>query len=473
MDISQVELLVKQGESQHLEFKKSTANLKDIFQTICAFLNGDGGVVAIGVTDNGELVGQEVADKTKREIGLEIAKITPFSDSAIEVFYLPLSASTKQIIVFHITTDSTKRPYLYNGRSFVRIQSDTLSMPVEYYQQLTLSNSQFKDQWEDQTLPEITLNDLDTDEIIGTIKEGVMSGRIPEGYETQDPEKALTHLGLISNKQITRAGVILFGKQTEKLFPQCQLRLARFKGDNKNEFIDNKQIHGNVFKMIRAALSFANMHLPIAGTFSSDSVQRKDKPLFPISVLREAITNAICHRDYSYVGGSVSMAIYDDRLEIWNYGLLPPGLSIANLGKMNQSIPRNRRIANVLYYHKLFESWGRGIRLIIDGCVEAGHPVPVYSQNSGGILLTMPSARKTADKLYEHMNDDKQLTESQQEILTLLEKNHGLSTVELRDQLSFDPSERWVRDELNRLKSLGVIDAKGHTTARKWFITRK
>jgi ATP-dependent DNA helicase RecG len=472
MDISQVELLVKQGESQHLEFKKSTANLKDIFQTICAFLNGDGGVVAIGVTDDSQIVGQEVADKTKREIGLEIAKITPFSDSAIEVFYLPLSASTKQIIVFHITTDSTKRPYLYNGRSFVRIQSDTLPMPVEYYQQLTLSNSQFKDQWEDQPLPEITLGDLDTDEILGTIKEGVLSGRIPEGYETQDPEKALTHLGLMSNKQITRAGVILFGKQTEKLFPQCQLRLARFKGDNKNEFIDNKQIHGNVFKMIRAALSFANMHLPIAGTFSSDSVQRKDQPLFPISVLREAITNAICHRDYSYVGGSVSMAIFDDRLEIWNYGLLPPGLSIANLGKMNQSIPRNRRIANVLYYHKLFESWGRGIRLILDGCVEAGHPVPVYSQNSGGILLTMPSARMTDDKRLENKSEIL-LTESQQEILILLEKSHGLSTSELREQLSFNPSERWVRDELNRLKSLGMINAKGHTSARKWFLTLK
>jgi len=102
-------------------------------------------------------------------------------------------------------------------------------------------------------------------------------------------------------------------------------------------------------------------------------------------VLREAITNALCHRDYSFSGGSTSFAIYDDRIEIWNYGILPPGLSVNDLGDLNQSIPRNRRMANILYYHKLFESWGRGIRLIIDGCIEAGYPSPIYSINSGGV----------------------------------------------------------------------------------------
>src|SRR3990167_3345333 len=103
MDINQIKMLATQGESQQLEYKKSTANLKDILQTICAFLNGDGGTVLIGVEDNGNLVGQEVSDKTRREIGLEIAKIAPYSNSSIEIFYVPLS-ERKQIIVFHVTT---------------------------------------------------------------------------------------------------------------------------------------------------------------------------------------------------------------------------------------------------------------------------------------------------------------------------------------------------------------------------------
>lgn len=470
MDIGQVELMIKQGESQCLEFKKSTANLKDIFQTICAFLNGDGGSVLIGITDDGGLVGQEVSDKTKREIGLEIAKITPFSDSAIGVFYLPLLGTNRKIIIFHITTDSTKRPYLYSGRAYIRVQSDTLPMPVEYYQQLTISNSQFNDQWEDQPLMEVSINDLDTDEIIGTIKEGVLNGRIPEGYETQDPEKALNRLGLIKNNQVTRAALILFGKQPEKIFPQCILRLARFHGVNKSEFVDNKQVHGNIFKLIRSAMTFANSYLPIASTFSQDSMKRKDQPLFPISILREAITNAICHRDYSYAGGSVSLAIYDDRLEIWNYGLLPPGLLIESLGKLNQSVPRNRRIANVLYYHKLFESWGRGVKLIIDGCIEAGHPSPFYSQNSGGILLTMPSTRLLH---HNEKHAQKELTERQQEIISVLTKLGGLSTSELRDQMSSSITDRWLRNELNQLKESGYLDSKGQTTTKKWFVVKK
>lgn len=188
MDINQIKVLAAQGESQQLEYKKSTSNLKDVLQTICAFLNGDGGSVLIGVEDNGNLVGQEVSDKTKREIGLEIAKIAPFSNSSVEIFYVPFS-EVKQIIVFHVTTDSTKRPYTYNGRAYIRVQSDTLLMPPEYYQHLALSNAQFKDPWEDEPLISVTLNDLDLEEIISTIKEGVLNGRIPEGYETKDPEK--------------------------------------------------------------------------------------------------------------------------------------------------------------------------------------------------------------------------------------------------------------------------------------------
>jgi ATP-dependent DNA helicase RecG len=470
MNIEQVKVLAAKGESQQLEYKKSTSNLKDIFQTICAFLNGDGGIVLIGIEDTGKLVGQDVSDKTKREIGLEMGKIAPFSDSAIEVFYLSFT-SNRQLIIFHVTTDSTKKPYTYNGRAYVRLQTDTLPMPLEHYQQLMLGNEQFIDPWEDVPLEDINIEQMNTEEIITTIHEGVLNGRVPEGYETQDPIKALTRLGLINKQRMTRAALILFGKNPEIKFPQCILRLARFKGTDKSEFLDNKQISGNVFHLLRSALAFANLHLPIASTFSKDSIQREDKPLFPITILREAITNALCHRDYSYIGGSVSFAIYDNRLEIWSYGLLPPGLLIDTLGELNQSIPRNRRISNVLYYHKLFESWGRGVRLIMDGCIAAGHPQPIYSINSGGLLLTMPLSVTSHLRASEKLSDIAfTLTDRQQEILKIVKKTAELSTKEIHNLLVFPPSERWLRDQLNGLKRAGYLDSKGQTTAKKWFI---
>ena len=207
-----------------------------------------------------------------------------------------------------------------------------------------------------------------------------------------------------------------------------------------------------------------SMKLIISEAWIGDSLRIK-----PFSILREAITNALCHREYSYTGGSVSFAIYDDRIEIWSYGLLPPGLSIDELGELNQSIPRNRRIANVLYYHKLFESWGRGICLILDGCVEAGHPLPVYSINSGGLLLSMPTALTTGTELPKKP-DYKELTDRQQEIIILLKRSSGLSTAEIHSQLSSPPTERWLRDELNKLKANEYIDSIGSTTTKKWYV---
>lgn len=470
MDLNDISNLTKRGETTTLEFKKSTANLKSACETICAFLNGDGGTVLIGVTDNGQIVGQEISDKTKREIGVELAKITPLSE--VEIIYLNLPNTNKKIITFHVTTDSTKRPYLYDGRAYIRIESNTLPMPREYLQHLTMSNTQFNHSWEDQPQPKLSLDDLDTDEILSTINEGVLNGRIPEGYATQDPKRALHHLGLTTNNQITNAAIILFGKEPEKIFPQCLLRMARFVGVDKSEFIDNKQVHGNVFKLIRAALTFANTYLPIASTFPKDSIQRDDSPLFPIVALREAIANAVCHRDYSSVSGSISFAIYDDRLEIWNYGLLPPGISLASLKQGNQSIPRNRRIANVLYYHKLFESWGRGVQMIMSECKKAGHPEPFYIQESGGTKLILPSKQMTGSMMSASAPETPPLTKRQLEILNLFKKHNKLSTEEVHQGLTNPPSERQIREELSQLKKLGHIDYSGETRSRKWHFIK-
>jgi len=95
----------------------------------------------------------------------------------------------------------------------------------------------------------------------------------------------------------------------------------------------------------------------LIGGFLKNSIERVDIPLFPIPALREVFVNALCHRDYAFPGGSISFAIFDDRLEIWNYGLLPTGVSLETLKQMNQSVPRNQKIANVFYYHRMSESW--------------------------------------------------------------------------------------------------------------------
>lgn len=464
MNLEFITKLISTGESTTLELKKSTGRLKSACETVCAFLNTDGGYVILGVTDDLKIVGQEISDKTNREIGNELAKISP--KAHIEVHYIPLENNDKQIIIFHITTDSTRRPYMYDGKAYLRSQSDTIPMPLEYLQQLTISNARDSHSWENQTLPNATLDDLDMDEIIRTVKEGARNGRIPEDYATNDAWKALEHLNLIENNKITYAAIILFGNQPERWFPQAVLKLARFRGVERDEFIDNKRVTGHAFKLLKEAMAFASTYLPIASTFPKDSLERVDTPLFPISALREALVNALCHRDYAYNGGSITFAIFDDRVEIWNYGLLPNGVELESLKALNRSVPRNPKIANIFYYHKLSETWGRGVKLIVKLCKEAGHPEPQYSQESGGTVLTLPAKQPIGNTSIQI--EQVILSKRQKEILDIMEGLGECTTTNILEKMTNPPTDRTLRTELGKLEELKVVERRGVGRGTLW-----
>lgn len=461
-----VESMARRGESYFVEFKKSTARIKSACETICAFLNGDGGVVLFGVADDGRLVGQDVTDKTKREIGNELSKVSPVV--SIEVEYLLLSNVNKYIIVVRVLSEAINKPYSYDGRAYLRNQSNTIRMPSDYYQQLVLYNVSKKKAWEDQLALGVAIDDLDIDLILATLRNGAIHGRIPKDFSTTDPWKALQHLGLIDNDKITNAAVILFGKRPERWCPQVVVKLARFRGVDKSEFIDNKRIAGNAFELLQGVLTFAHIHLPVSSTFSDSSIERKDAPLFPALVLREAVANAICHRDYASRSGSISLAIFDDRVEIWSYGLLPSGVTVESLKKINQSIPRNIRIANVFYYHKITETWGRGVNLIFKLCLDVGHPEPQYSQVAGGTLLTLRSCQQIGNTAVKDVVS--RLTERQASIVAALRKFGPLSTAVLQEREGANIPLRTIRFELARLKKLGVVEVKGQTSNRVWRV---
>jgi ATP-dependent DNA helicase RecG len=141
----------------------------------------------------------------------------------------------------------------------------------------------------------------------------------------------------------------VFGREFLPHYPQCQLRLARFRGTDKNEFLDQRQLHGHAFDLLSEAMQFLTRHLPVAGRIEPGVFERVDEPLFPPIALREALVNAFCHRDYAQAGGAVSVAIYDDRLEIWSSGELPLGMKVEDLKREHLSRPRNPLIAEVFY----------------------------------------------------------------------------------------------------------------------------
>ena len=332
-DLESLEEAILKGESETLEYKKSTASLPHAGETLCGFLNGKGGKVYIGVSEERRIIGQHITDSTLREIAEMLKKFEP--PAAIELTRIEIQ-DDREVIVLSAIPRQSDVPYVFNGRPYQRIGSTTSRMPQQTYQRLLFERDHNNHRWETEAANGYALEDLDFEEIWSTIRMGIEAGRLP-GYQVEDIPSILNRLGLRKNEQILNAAVVLFGKRFLPEFIQCQLRLARFKGIDKSEFIDQNQLFGNAFYLLNEAMLFLRRHLPVAGKILPGVLERSDEPLFPLEALREALVNAFCHRTYVSAGGAVSVAIFDDRLEIWNDGNLPSGLTPADLKRDHTS----------------------------------------------------------------------------------------------------------------------------------------
>ncbi len=295
MNTRQLKALIAQGESETLEFKTSTAQLKPACETLCGFLNAKGGTVLIGVGSKGQVVGQHVTDTTHQEIANELRKIEPTAH--IQVDYVKID--DKQVIVMQAPV-SKHIPYVYDGRPFERTLNSKGRMTQHHYEQLLIQRGQLNHSWEDYPAQGYDIDSLDQDEIYRTIAEGVHVHRIPGSAVNENVVQILKRLKLLQDGKPKRAAVVLFAKAESLDLPQCMIKMARFKGADKlGEFLDNQRVDGNAFKVFEAADDFLRRHLPIASFFKPNQFRRIDKPALPVLAVREAVINAISHRDYS------------------------------------------------------------------------------------------------------------------------------------------------------------------------------
>ena len=196
-------------------------------------------------------------------------------------------------------------------------------------------------------------------------------------------------------------------------FPQCQLRLARFKGTDKSEFLDHRQERGHAFYLLEEAMTFLRRHLPMSGRFEENRLERIDTLAIPALALREALVNAFCHRDYSLPGGAVNVAIYNDRTEIWSDGKLPFGLQPEDLSRDHTSQPRNPIITDVFFRRGLIEQWGRGTQKVVELCEEAGCPMPEFDEVAGALMVRFPVPKQlTGEDTPQVTPQDKSLKDS-------------------------------------------------------------
>jgi ATP-dependent DNA helicase RecG len=467
MNLNDIQSIVKNKESESLEFKKSTAQLQAAFETLCAFLNGHGGIVLIGVNDHGQLLGQLVSDKTRLAIANEMRKIEP--PEQIEIDYIEIKPE-RHIIALSVK-DGVHSPYIYNGRPFQRHESSTELMPQHRYEQLFIQRRQLNHSWESFSEKNISLDNLDENLILSIARVGVERARLPESIFRDKPIEILEKFNLLDDGKPKNAAIVLFCKNKKFQFIQSQLRLARFKGLDKTEFMDSKLIVGNVFYLYEQAISFLNNYLPVSGKITNDGPRRIETASIPYKVLREALVNALCHRDYSLSGGAVSVAIYDDRVEVSSTGSLPYEMTEEYLIQKHRSIPRNPLIAEVFYAYGFIEMWGRGIEDIIEFSKNAGNPEPKFIVTKLDFTVCLPM-KEPILTVKQSIRNKKEgtLNIRQQKILKLLREHTILSANEIYTLLLKPSSLRTIKADLTALQEYELVERQGKGTNTVWKI---
>ena len=380
MTLEELKKLIADDEGETVEVKETTGQRRDACETLCAFLNKDGGTVVFGVTKKGKLTGQLMADTTKRDLFEVFQKFEPAAD--IEVSYVPVD-ETHTAIVCHVD-GGNRKPYIYDGKPYKRVQSSTTVMSQEEYERMLLARGGFRSEWEDQPNPELSLDDLDLDVIRDTARKAVRVGRLDESVDTENAAALLDHFKLRKNGTLLNGAAVLFGKADRIDYPQLEIKMGWFKGTDQRVFLDNSHVQGNVFKLMDAAMAFCFKHLNLAA-WTSGKIERDEELEIPADALREALVNAFAHRSYENRSQTIYLAIYDDRVEIKNPGKFPSDFNLARLYSppIQHSEPRNEKIARVLYLRKSIETWGRGLTRIANECDRVGLPVPEVKEGYG------------------------------------------------------------------------------------------
>ncbi len=448
MNDSTIKNLIEQGEEgERLELLRDV-NLQTVGRTVTAFLNSDGGKIIIGVGGANKVVGV-------KNSGNAVARIRKHLSESVfprDVWTVTAEAvGVKECIVVDVPAGSSL-PYSYDDEIFVqRADGQIVAATGRDVSNLTIGKHAGSERWE--RLPALgsSMKELDKEEINKTISS--MADRLMSLPETNDSLSTLENLNLAIYGQILNSAFVLFAKEPQRRYPQIRVRAARFADDERLEFIDNRIIEGNCFALVEQIMGFLRANTPVISTLDEAAYQRSDKPAYPFLALREAVMNALVHRDYSAFDGSVSIAIYPNRFEIWNPGDLPEGMSISDLKTSGISRLRNPDIAHIFFLRGLIERWGIGIKRIYNECLKAELPEPEWEEVGGGIRLTI---RLTAqpDKRGE---EEAQLNEREIEFLKGIGVGFQIDVKDYLDNYAGDVTERTARRDLSQMVELGYL----------------
>ena len=471
------------SESQNIEYKESWRD--EYLKWICGFANAQGGTIYIGMDDGGNVCGvsnskkllEDIPNKVRNTLGIIVdvnLNSTPYGD------------------YIQIDVESQPYPISYYGEYHYRSGSTKQQLTGQQLNRFLLKKTGLT--WDSVPISNISVEKLRNDSFDIFKEQAVKNGRMLREDVDVDNYELLDNLNLVDeNGYIKKAGILLFHHNPEKWVPGAFIKIAFFSSDADLEYQD--EIHGSLISQPDKIIELIYTKY-LKAKISYDGITRVESYLFPKSAIREAVLNAIAHKNYATLT-PIQIRVYSDKLIIANDCIFPDDWTVDDLLKQHKSRPYNPLIANAFYRAGYVESWGRGIQKIADSCKENNCDIPEYQVKKGdfSIIFRGKSNESKAEinednsKINEDNSkineDNSKINELKSAILAIedsalspKDKERVISIVAVLSNCEFESvdvadalkvSKQTARRLIRVLEKNGIVHSVGATSNRKYF----
>ena len=425
-------------ENQNTEYKESWRD--EYIKWICGFANATGGKMYIGIDDKGNLKGISDAKKLSEDLPNKVKDIL-----GILVDVNIQSDGGKDYL--EIVTDAYPYPVNYKGSYYYRSGATNQELKGSALDKFLLRKQGLK--WDGTPEPYTKLKDL-SDNAFNLFKERASeTERFDENIQDDSNEDILEKLNLIApDGNLKKAAVLLFHPKPDKLFTGTSSKIGFFRSDDDLAFQD--EVKGSLMEQAEKVIDLL-LTKYLKAQITYDGLQRKESFPVPPAALREAVLNAIVHKDYAS-GIPIQISVYDNQLIIWNEGELPEDWTVAKLKIKHPSRPYNPDIANAFFRSGLIESWGRGTIKILNEAKAAKTPAPVFRYDDSGFYVIFN---------FEEISIE-------QKVLDLLKVNPKITRIEIAESLG--TSDSTIKRALKNMTDSKLIERIGSLRAGEWKV---
>jgi len=451
-------------EHQTVEHKQVWRD--EYLKWICGFANAQGGELVIGRNDAGEAVGVTHAGKLLEDIPNKVRDIL-----GIMIVVRLLQEDGKALL--EIAVEAYPSPINYKGEYYFRSGSTNQLLKGAALDRFLLRK--YGRTWDGSPLPGLKADDLDSRAFDQFRKLALKSKRLPETVLKEDDRHLLEKLHLVNGDYLTHAAALLFHAEPERFIGSAYVKIGCFENDADLRYQDEAQ--GSLLTQVNQTVDILKTKY-LRAWISYEGLQRIETYPVPEAALREAVLNAVVHKDYAS-SIPIQISVYPDKLMIWNPGELPPNWTVEKLLDKHASQPFNPDVANVFFRAGLIESWGRGIERIMQACADAGVTVPEVSSDVNGLWMTfrfLPEHQLhtshdeegsiTQERLGEKLGE--KLGENRQRILDAMRAEPTISIVAMAQHLGVSGTA--IENNIRWLKAHGLIRRVGPAKGGYWEV---